>query len=369
MTKQTMHGMTAWAAPMPGDTPLEIDWSDNGARPLPWAWWAALVALGLVVLTALWLWSPLGSRGSRNVSLASTAAAAAGDPLTLRSPLLPQSRWSERVHMESKLETTFALYELDEIPRVDEMLLDIRVLDAPGGEPLRLRSDAREAQSWLVIDGERRSFEEMGQLDPRQSLIGASVVDRVDPGGVVALSAGHDPILNDESDALLRALFVSIRYDLPDTPIRVGERWTRELAMPDTPGSRVRWTSTLDRVEDFDGERVAVIFREGHLDFHGPVTRPSPPIAGVEPREVLHRLQVDLTAESRFLIGEGRWLDHRFSENRTEDFTPLAGALSAPAREDGEDGTRPERAMEFREYTRETVITLADFLPPPRGGN
>ncbi|MBN1476369.1 hypothetical protein JXA47_06420 [Candidatus Sumerlaeota bacterium] len=119
-------------------------------------------------------------------------------------------------------------------------------------------------------------------------------------------------------DTLLRVALFSIRYDLPDRPVRVGETWWREVEHPSNPAIRMAIRSTLRAIEERDGQGVAIIDRDLEVSAMGPFEEVTSHEGGYRSEVALYRLERRLSGESHLLIDEGLWLQHRIRDERVE---------------------------------------------------
>jgi hypothetical protein len=223
----------------------------------------------------------------------------------------------------------------------------LRLLDPSERGNARIENKVVDAESWFQIEGKRHEHEDLGTTDFLPQLIGLRFVDPIDQHGLVDVGEWCIPEDKDPFGALHRAVVASLRYDVPERPLRIGDQWRREVGVPEFPGARATWTSTLERMEKDNGRWAAVISRDLDVRFQGPMTWPGA-------QETMHRWSTDLTAEGRFLIEEGHWLSHRLDEVRREAFTLLE--------EGAEPGSKGPPGPVYHRLSRAlTTIEISDF--------
>jgi hypothetical protein len=264
-------------------------------------------------LAALALAQPLGA-----------AAVEEEGAVSLRFDLTPGHTWTERTQSRDR--------ELIEDPRVEEsrtergmhLALEYCVLPPehvipPAREELsRVEVTVIEAASFPVLDGQPLSQFDLGEADPMASTVGVSIVDRVDIHGQVIPGEEWSGAVPGGVDTLLRVALFSVRCDLPDHPVRVGEVWLREVEHPTNPDIRMAIQSTLRGIEEREGQRVAIIDRRLDLSAMGPFEESPSQEGGYRSEVSLYRLERLLSGESHLLIDEGLWLRHRIHDERTE---------------------------------------------------
>jgi ferric-dicitrate binding protein FerR (iron transport regulator) len=365
MSNDEILCLTGWAKPLNLSSRTVVDGviKENGRDDRRLALWALLwFALG-AALAALLLGPLRGDRPPLTGTRSVTAAMVAGEePIDFWLELTPGTQWTENVRIEDSSRTSHPRWPEDSTLSVGQFSHTLRVQAPTERGTSQIENEVLAAESWLMMGGRRREHEDLGATDPLASLVGFRFVDPIDRHGLVDVGEWRIPEDKDEVGAIHRGVFASLRYDVPERLLRVGEEWSREITLPGVEGAKANWTSRLERLEEIDGRWVAVISRDVEVDLEGPFTWTSPRPEGSGAEERLHSLRVDLTAEGRFLIEEGRWLDHRMEEVRREDFTPLADG--APESE----GAAPAEPEGHRVSRTVSTIEILDFQPAPEAG-
>ncbi len=128
-----------------------------------------------------------------------------------------------------------------------------------------------------LINGEPVDLAALGALDQMTAATEMSAVSTIDRHGEVrGLEIGGGDADTDAS-AFIRELIVRAMCGYPDRPLQIGDTWSREFEIPGSEGIRATSTATLERIEERDGQRVAVITREARIDINRPLPLPFPP--------------------------------------------------------------------------------------------
>jgi RNA polymerase sigma-70 factor, ECF subfamily len=104
------------------------------------------------------------------------------------------------------------------------------------------------------------------------------------------------------SDIVLHAMGMHVLSGFPAEPVPPGGSWTRLVTLPHTGGQTAVCTSTLDRVEEIDGQAVAVILRRAEIDVDTPIAVSVPEIPG---DSELVSIWGTITAEERIVVESG----------------------------------------------------------------
>jgi RNA polymerase sigma-70 factor, ECF subfamily len=218
----------------------------------------------------------LGAVGYHHVTSQGQAVASApvsaeavppGDPVTLHMAYPLGAEWDFRTEME--MEMTIPIPPQGEMRQ--EMAMEFsgheRVVEvALDGSACVEGTTTSERMVRMSINGQPYDSGALGAEESEPSTMRYDVDSR---GRVQWLDFGEVDVPS--ADQFFQTLSMRLFSGLPDGPVRPGQSWTREIIVPGTEDERATCTSTLVRIEESGGRRVAVIRREAELAVETPI--------------------------------------------------------------------------------------------------
>ncbi|MBN1475505.1 RNA polymerase sigma factor [Candidatus Sumerlaeota bacterium] len=196
-----------------------------------------------------------------------SAAVPQREPVTLHMDYPLGAEWDFRTEMEMEM--------IIPIPTQGEMRQEMamefvgheRVLDVGrDGSAIVEVTTTSERMVRMTFNGQPYDTGTLGEMGSEPSTMQYDVDSR---GGVGLLVFGLVDLPS--ADQFFQTLSMRLLSGLPDRPVRPGESWSREIVVPGTEDERATCTSTLERIEEIGGRRVAVIRREAELAVETPI--------------------------------------------------------------------------------------------------
>jgi RNA polymerase sigma-70 factor (ECF subfamily) len=310
-----------------------------------------------------------------NSTAAPSAAAASPEVVQLACNLPAGLSYRSTMQVDLAQETAMLPPGLDQGPVRKQVHAEVdstsRVLDRTPDGSVRLETvqgSPRFSDLQLTVNGRPAPIPPQG--DPlaefRQNVGDLRTLTTFDRAGGVTgfeLTRAQANAVSPADTWTLSEIVVRALGGYPDHPVSPGDTWTQEVSLPPTLGGRAAVIGRLDRVEEREGRRVAVVHREAQFALSQPMPVPSGWLGGSVPptvRAELSELRGQIAMDSQLWVDTSAPIEDR----TTADLVITVAMRGMPTRRGPRDV-----AVQTRQHQESTVrpevIAGGDAAPPP----